>query len=61
MAILLREGYPNWARSVNSTLNVEEPVSKVFENSTRRIARRANTRKIVSPEKHDNMLKLIEI
>jgi len=26
MAVLLREGYPNWTRSVNSTSNDEEPV-----------------------------------
>jgi hypothetical protein len=26
MAILLKEGYPNWVRPVNSTLNVEEPI-----------------------------------
>ncbi|MCB5286128.1 MAG: hypothetical protein LHW45_11165, partial [Candidatus Cloacimonetes bacterium] len=31
MAILLREGYPNWARSVNSTLNVEEPSFSEFQ------------------------------
>jgi len=29
MATLLREGYPNWARSVNSTLNFEEPPCSV--------------------------------
>ena len=33
MAILLREGYPNWARSVNSTLNVEEPLISITDHN----------------------------